>query len=64
MNDADAKAWCAAHGIDTQPVTGEDGTTLLTIDEEGMRQIADLAPNPARAHALIDQWITEADMQA
>lgn len=61
MNDADAKAFCARHGINTRTHTYEDGTTRVAIDEDGMRQLADLAPDPETAHALVDQWLAEAD---
>ncbi|MEU9444630.1 hypothetical protein AB0D42_27865 [Streptomyces sp. NPDC048304] len=61
MNDADRKAWCARHSITTHLVTDDHGTPQLVVDEAGMRAIADLAPNPDRAHALLDQWFAEAD---
>lgn len=61
MNDADRKAWLARHGINTEVATDEHGNHQLVVDEAGMRQIADLAPDPERAHALIDQWLVEAD---
>lgn len=63
MNDADRKAWLAHHGINTHLETDEHGNPQLVIDETGMRQIADLAPNPVRAHAILDQLLAEADAQ-
>ncbi|MEU2924173.1 hypothetical protein ABZ636_03800 [Streptomyces sp. NPDC007251] len=63
MNDADRRAWCTQHGINTEIITDQNGQPQLVVDEEGMRRIADLAPNPHQAHALIDQWLAEADAQ-
>lgn len=60
MNDADRKAWLAHHGIDTITVTDETGTTHQLLDETGMRALADSAPNPVRAHALVDQLLADA----
>lgn len=57
MNRADSRAFCAAHGINTDIVTGDDGQPLLTTDETGMRQLADLAPDPVSAHAYVDQLL-------
>lgn len=54
-DDADIEAFCARQGINTQIVDGE-----LTVDEEGMRQFADLALNPVRAHEILDQLLADA----
>jgi hypothetical protein len=61
MNDADCKAFCARHGINTELIIDEHGNPQLVIDESGMRRVADLAPDPDHAHALVDQWLTEAE---
>ncbi|MEV7975390.1 hypothetical protein [Streptomyces sp. NPDC086519] len=37
MNDADIKALCAAHNIDTHTTTADDGHSLLTLTETGWR---------------------------
>lgn len=58
MNDADRKAWLARHGINTHTVADDTGTHLA-VDEDGMRALADLAPDPEQAHALIDQILTD-----
>ncbi|MER6125258.1 hypothetical protein ABT173_21995 [Streptomyces sp. NPDC001795] len=58
MNDADRKAFLARHGIDTTTVTDRHGS-WLAVDEAGLRQLADLAPDPQAAHALVDQWLAE-----
>ncbi|AVH59966.1 MULTISPECIES: hypothetical protein [Streptomyces] len=60
MNDADIKAFCAAHNIKTEIVTDPSGASQLAVNEDGMRQLADLAPDPVRAHALVDQLLTDA----
>jgi hypothetical protein len=52
--DADLKAWCAAHGIN---VILHDGR--LSLDGEAMRRMADHAPDPDRAHAVLDRLFTE-----
>ena len=54
MTDADLKAWCAQHGINTVTHDGQ-----ICLDLDGMRAMADHAPNPARAHAILDQMLTE-----
>lgn len=60
LTDADAKAICAAAGVDTKTVTDTFGRTLTVIDEAGMRKLAALAPDPVRSQALVDQIMTAA----
>lgn len=55
FTEADAKAVCAALGIETTTITDAFGRTHTVVDEAGMRKLADHAPNPARSHALVDQ---------
>lgn len=56
FTDADAKAICAALGIDTKTITDTFGRTHVVIDEAGMRKLADHAPIGAAAgHAITDQ---------
>lgn len=60
MNEADCKAWCAAHGINTYAITDEHGNPQIMVDIDAMRQIADSMPDPARAHAALDQLLAKA----
>lgn len=60
-SDADTKAFCARHNINTETIIDDNGTRQLVVDETGMRQLADLAPNPTQAHALLDQMLAQAD---
>ena len=57
LTDADAKAICAAAGVDTKTITDTFGRTLVVIDEAGMRRLAALAPDPVRSQALVDQIV-------
>jgi hypothetical protein len=60
FTDADAKAICAALGVNTKTITDTFGRTLTVIDEEGMRKLAAHSPNPARGQALVDQIMAAA----
>ena len=60
LTDADAKAICAALGVDTKTITDTFGRTLTVIDEAGMRKLADHSPNPARGNALVDEIMAAA----
>lgn len=60
FTDADAKAVCAALGVNTRTITDAFGRTLTVIDEEGMRTLAAHSPNPARGLALVDQIMAAA----
>ncbi|MFF1321467.1 hypothetical protein ACFVZZ_18875 [Streptomyces chartreusis] len=60
FTDADAKAICAAAGVDTKTVTDTFGRTHVVIDEAGMRKLAALAPDPVRSNALVDQIVAGA----
>lgn len=63
MTDADAKAICAALGVNTKTITDTFGRTLTVIDEEGMRILAAHSPNPTRGQALTDQIMAAAREQ-
>ncbi|WP_435285939.1 hypothetical protein [Streptomyces bacillaris] len=63
MTDADAKAICAALGVNTKTITDTFGRTLTVIDEEGMRILAAHSPNPERGQALTDQIMAAAREQ-
>ncbi|WP_145499233.1 hypothetical protein [Streptomyces sp. CFMR 7] len=63
MTDADAKAICAALGVNTRTITDTFGRTLTVIDEEGMRVLAAHSPNPERGQALTDQIMAAAREQ-
>lgn len=61
ITDADAKAICAALGIDTKVITDTFGRQLVVVDEAGMRKLADHAPiGPAAGHAIADQLLARA----
>ncbi|WP_327268781.1 hypothetical protein OG233_13985 [Streptomyces sp. NBC_01218] len=61
MTDADAKAICAALGVNTKTITDAFGRAQTVIDEAGMRKLADHAPIGATAaHALTDQLLATA----
>lgn len=61
MTDADAKAVCAALGIETNTITDTFGRSHVVVDEAGMRKLADHAPIGApAAHALVDQILAAA----
>jgi hypothetical protein len=56
ITDADAKAICAALGIESKVITDTFGRTHVVVDEAGMRKLADHAPiGAAAAHAKVDQ---------
>lgn len=55
ITDADAKAICAALGINTRTITDTFGRTMTVIDEAGMRKLAEHSPNPDRGLVLVDQ---------
>ncbi len=56
FTDADAKAICAALGVNTKTITDTFGRTHVVVDEAGMRKRADHAPiGAAAAHAKVDQ---------
>lgn len=57
--DADLKAWCAARGINTIVHNGQ-----LALTGDAMRQMADHAPDPVRAHAILDQLLAQARDEA
>jgi hypothetical protein len=57
FTDADAKAICAAAGVDTKTITDTFGRTHTVIDEAGMRRLAALAPDPVRSQMLVDQIV-------
>lgn len=58
FTDADAKAICAALGVETKTITDTFGRTHVVIDEAGMRKLADHAPIGAvAAHAKVDQMM-------
>ncbi|EST18922.1 hypothetical protein [Streptomyces roseochromogenus] len=40
-------------------MTDENGATHQLLDEDSMRRLADIAPDPMRAHALVDQILAE-----
>lgn len=60
ITDADAKAICAALGVNTKTITDTFGRTLTVIDEAGMRTLAAHSPNPERGQALVDQIMAAA----
>ncbi|MFC8201305.1 hypothetical protein ACFUTV_38800 [Streptomyces sp. NPDC057298] len=60
LTDADAKAICAALGVNTKTITDTFGRTLTVIDEAGMRTLAAHSKNPARGAALVDQIMAAA----
>lgn len=61
ITDADAKALCAALGIETKTITDTFGRTHTVINEAGMRKLADHAPIGApAAHAKVDQMFAAA----
>lgn len=60
ITDADAKAICAALGVNTKTITDTFGQTLTVIDEEGMRTLAAHSANPERGQALVDQIMAAA----
>ena len=56
FTEADAKAVCAALGIETKTITDTFGRAHVVVDTDGMRKLADHAPIGApAAHALVDQ---------
>lgn len=56
FTDADAKAVCAALGIETKTITDTFGRTHVVINEAGMRKLAEHSPmGAAAAHAKVDQ---------
>lgn len=60
FTDADAKAVCAALGIETKTIT-INGKSHVVVDEAGMRKLADHAPIGREAgHALVDRLIAAA----
>lgn len=60
LTDADAKAICAALGVNTKTITDTFGRTLTVIDEAGMRTLAAHSENPERGQALVDQIMAAA----
>ncbi|GGV91802.1 hypothetical protein [Streptomyces massasporeus] len=60
-SDADLKALCAHHGINTTTATDPQGHIYLAVDERAMRQLADISPDPTAAHAILDQLLAETE---
>lgn len=60
ITDADAKAICAALGVNTKTITDTFGRSHVVVDEAGMRKLAAHSKNPARGAALVDQIMAAA----
>ncbi|MFH9413975.1 hypothetical protein [Streptomyces rochei] len=62
MTNAELQAYYAGHGIETELSLDDNGDEQVVItSEEGLRRMADLSPNPASAHAMVDQLLAAAD---
>ncbi|MFJ3021459.1 hypothetical protein ACIPH4_10975 [Streptomyces tendae] len=62
MTNAELQAYYAGHGIETELSVDDNGDEQVVITtEEGLRKMADISPDPTRAHAMVDQLLAAAD---